>query len=57
MRAYLATTGGLFALLTAAHVWRMVVEPSQTRNPWFLVTTVISVAMSIWALRLLRSVR
>ena len=35
MKAYLFTTGTVFGLLTAVHIWRMAVEPS-SRNPWLI---------------------
>lgn len=58
MKAYLITTGALFALLALAHVWRIIAE-------WPLpVTTlagaveaaigVVAAALSYWAWRLLR---
>ena len=54
MKAYLWTTGALFALLTIAHVWRVVAEsPTLARDPWFVVATLISAAMCAWAGRLL----
>ena len=56
MRAYIATTGLLFVALVAAHVLRLFAEPDQVRNPWFVLTTLISLAMTIWAVRLFRTV-
>jgi hypothetical protein len=57
MRAYLVTTGVLFALVAAAHVWRVIVESSAlATDPWFVLLTVLALAMSAWAFRLLRSV-
>jgi hypothetical protein len=53
MKAYVAITGALFALLTFAHLWRIVAE---NRNlafaPDFVIITAISAALSVWALRL-----
>jgi hypothetical protein len=54
MRAYLITTGVLFALLVLAHIWRATTEPSLTRDPWFLLFSVLAAALSIWAFSLLR---
>ncbi len=55
MKAYIATSGTIFALILVAHGlrvfaegWRMVAEP------FFLVTTIIAAALSVWAVRLLR---
>jgi len=56
MRAYLITTGTLFALVAVAHVWRVVAESrALATDPWFVALTVLSLALSGWALRLLRS--
>ena len=55
MRAYVMTTGVVFALLALAHVWRVFVEGrSLATNPWFIIVTVAATAMSLWAWRLLR---
>ncbi|HKH93726.1 MAG TPA: hypothetical protein VKA54_18120 [Gemmatimonadaceae bacterium] len=56
MRAYLITTGTLFALIAVAHVWRVVAESrALATDPWFVALTMLSLALSGWALRLLRS--
>lgn len=56
MRAYLITTGVLFALVAVAHVWRLIAESSAlARDPWFVLLSILAVAMSAWAFRLLRS--
>ncbi len=57
MKAYLATTGMLFALLAVLHVWRIVVEwNGLSREIWSLGTIVagiiVSAGLAIWALRL-----
>jgi hypothetical protein len=55
IKAYVMTTGAVFALLAIAHVWRLFEEGLQVAaGPWFLVTTVLAVGLSLWALRLLR---
>jgi hypothetical protein len=54
MRTYLATTGILFALVVAAHIWRMVAEPGLTRDPWYLILSVLAAGLSVWAFSLLR---
>jgi hypothetical protein len=54
MRAYLTTTGVLFALLVVAHVWRATAEPNLVRDPWFLLFSVLAAGLSIWAFSLLR---
>jgi hypothetical protein len=55
MKAYVMTTGVLFALLAMAHVWRIFVEGrGLATNPWFVLVTVLAVALCLWAWRLLR---
>ncbi|GJG89357.1 hypothetical protein tb265_48520 [Gemmatimonadetes bacterium T265] len=49
-RAYLLTTCVVFALLTAAHLWRIVAEtPALARDPWFVLITAASPTLSVWA--------
>lgn len=62
MRAYLLTTGGLFALLAVVHVIRSIAEADQfTRNPWFVVEGpgigLVAAAIAVWSWRLLRVAR
>jgi hypothetical protein len=58
MRAYLITTGVLFALVAVAHVWRVVAESSAlATDPWFVALTILAVVMSAWAFRLLPTVQ
>jgi Co/Zn/Cd efflux system component len=55
MKAFLLTTGTVFALLTVAHVWRIVFESrALASEPWFMLTTVLSAALSVWAFVLAR---
>jgi hypothetical protein len=55
MRAYVMTTGVVFALLAVMHIWRMVVEGgSMATDPWFLAITAIAAGLSVWALVALR---
>jgi hypothetical protein len=56
MKAYVMTTGVLFGLLTAVHVWRFIDEGSPIlRDPWYIGITVASTALCLWAIRLLRA--
>lgn len=58
MRAYLVTTGLLFAFLVVLHVWRSWLEgPGIWREPTFVLFTVAPAALSVWAWRLYRSGR
>ncbi|PZR74175.1 MAG: hypothetical protein DLM73_08680 [Chthoniobacterales bacterium] len=57
MKAYLVTTAALFALITIAHIWRMMKEDGGLlANPTFVVLTVVSAALCLWAVLLLRRV-
>jgi hypothetical protein len=56
MRAYLVTTGVMFALIAVAHLWRIVAESrALATEPWFMGLTIAAAVMSAWAFRLLRS--
>jgi hypothetical protein len=55
MRAYLITTGTVFTLVAAAHIWRVISESGAlARDPWFILLTLLAAALSVWAWRLLR---
>jgi hypothetical protein len=54
MKAYVITTGTVFALLVAAHIWRFVVEgPDLAKNPAYVLTTLAGVSLCVWACYLL----
>jgi hypothetical protein len=54
MRTYIGITGLVFALMFAVHVARFLAEGSALlREPIIIVTTVLSLGLSIWALVLL----
>jgi hypothetical protein len=56
MKAYVIVTGGIFGLLTIAHLLRMVTEDSRfARDPVFVLITLISTALCVWACRLVWS--
>ena len=55
MKAYLLTTGVVFALLTLAHLLRIIMEgPHLAKDPFFLLITVAAGGLCVWALWLLR---
>ena len=55
MKAYLITTGIVFGLITLAHIWRVFAEGSRLASePVFILLTVLSTALCIWAFRLLK---
>ena len=55
MKLYLIFTGISFALIALAHFARLYVEgASVLRYPIFVFTTILSIAISIWAAFLLK---
>lgn len=55
MKAYLMTTGAVFGLITLAHLWRILVEwPHLATEPGYLLLTVATAALCLWAWRLFR---
>jgi hypothetical protein len=55
MKAYLVTTATLFSLIAVLHAWRMVAERhTLASDPWFLIITVVALALAGWAISLLR---
>lgn len=55
MKAYLITTGIVFGLITGAHIWRAFAEGSHlASDPVFILLTVLSTGLCLWAWRLLR---
>ena len=58
MKAYLVTTGTIFALIVLVHVWRVFEEGSRlARDPLFMLLTIAAAALSFWAWRLLKQSR
>ena len=55
MKAYIITTGVIFGLITIAHLLRFVTEGSRlATEPVFILLTLLSAALSIWAWQVLR---
>ena len=55
MRAYVITTGLIFALITIAHIVRLVLESTRVlTEPIFVLFTILSAALVLWAITLLR---
>lgn len=54
MKAYVITTGTMFALITVAHVWRMTIEPGVATEPAYVALTLLAAGLGVWAWRLLR---
>jgi hypothetical protein len=60
MKAYLFTTGALFAILAVAHLARTITESSRlTTDPGFILEGpgigIIAAGIAVWAWRLLRA--
>jgi hypothetical protein len=56
MRAYVLTSGIIFALLAVAHVLRVAAEGAHlAMEPFFILTTLAAIAMSVWAWRVMPS--
>ncbi len=54
MKAYLITTGTVFALLALLHLWRLIAEwPRLATDAWFVGIGVAAAGLSLWAWRLL----
>jgi hypothetical protein len=50
MKAYVATTGIIFALIVVAHILRAIEEgPHIAKSPPFILLTLLAVALCIWA--------
>ena len=49
MRAYVLTTGVIFGIVTLAHVWRMIEERQMATEPWYILITVATGALCLWA--------
>ena len=54
MKAYVITTGAIFALLTIAHLARVAIEKHLATEPIFVVFTLLSAALCVWAWRVYR---
>jgi hypothetical protein len=55
MKAYVITTGVVFALVTLAHILRVFAEgPRLAKDPYFILFTIAAAALSYWAWRLIR---
>jgi hypothetical protein len=55
MKAYIITTGAVFGLVTLAHFWRVLAaEPHLAKDPFFVLITIATAALCLWACALLR---
>jgi hypothetical protein len=55
MKAYVITTGIVFALITLMHILRAFAEgPRMVKDPIFILLTLLAAGLTVWAWRLLR---
>jgi hypothetical protein len=55
VKAYVTITGAVFGLITVAHLLRVIAEgPHLISEPWFVLLTVATASLCVWAWRLLR---
>jgi uncharacterized membrane protein YdcZ (DUF606 family) len=55
MKAYVITTGAVFALIILAHIVRMFAEGWHLlKEPSFALASLLAVALLVWAIRLFR---
>jgi hypothetical protein len=54
MKPYLVLTAVVFGLLTVMHIWRVFAEStSLAKDPFFVLITLISFGLCLWAIRLI----
>jgi len=56
MKAYIITSGAIFALIAITHIVHIALETHVLREPIFLILTLLAAALSIWAFIVLRRV-
>ena len=50
MKAYIITSGTIFAAITVAHIMRMVAEGRHvSTEPLYIILTLLSAGLTIWA--------
>jgi len=54
VKAYLITTGTVFALIVVSHIVRFATEGGALREPWLWLLTLLAAGLSFWAFSLLR---
>ena len=55
MKAYLITTGIVFSLIAAIHIWRLFAEGARMASePLFVLLTLVAAGLAIWAWALLK---
>lgn len=58
MKAYLISTGMVFALLVVAHMARVALEGTRLlTEPDFVLATIVPACLGVWAWRLLKQLK
>jgi hypothetical protein len=56
VKAYVVTTGTVFALIVAAHIWRALEEePEVAKSPVYIILTAVAACLALWAWRVLKT--
>ena len=56
MKAYVVTTGTLFALIVAAHIWRAFEEgPEIAKSPVYIILIAVAACLALWVWRVLKT--
>jgi hypothetical protein len=57
LKAYVITTGTIYALIVVAHIWRVAVEGTALlEERHFILLTVAAAGLSLWSFWLLRGI-
>ena len=57
MKTYVTTTGAVFGLIVAVHVWRALVEgPAVAKDPFYVLLTLAAAGLCLWSCLVLRIV-
>ena len=58
MKAYVVTTGVIFALIVVAHIWRAIEEGAgMAKDPAFMALTIAAAALAFWSWRVFKGLR
>lgn len=50
------TTGTVFAMMVAAHIWRAFEEgPEVAKSPVYIILTAVAAGLALWAWRVLKT--
>jgi hypothetical protein len=55
VKAYVVTTGTVFALIVATHIWRAFEEAEVAKSPVYIILTAVAAGLALWAWRVLKT--